>query len=165
MRATASTRRWSSARAGVRSSLVKIAWTCASTVFGLEEELASDAGVRASLGHQLEYAALAVIPEHWPSRRAPLPIRLWDAVVLNNDEIEVACDALWFAKSRSAADLAQERLWDRLQRRRTGDFGGSAHDELSRDEAAAALRALRFCAEEIALDQDERRLLLRLESV
>ena len=86
-------------------------------------------------------------------------------MLVNNDEIEVACDALWFVKSRSAADDAQKRLWDRLQRLRTGDFGGSARADVSRDEAAAALRALRFCAEEVALDQDERRLLLRLESV
>jgi hypothetical protein len=45
----------------------------------------------------------------------------------------------------------------------TGDFGGSAHAELTLDEAAAVLGALRFTTEQISLDDDEQRLLLRLE--
>ena len=83
---------------------------------------------------------------------------------LDNDEIEVACDALWFVKSRAAADDAQERLWVRLQAVRTGDFGGSADADLSPEDVEAILRALRFCADNIALDDDEQRLLLRLET-
>jgi hypothetical protein len=84
-------------------------------------------------------------------------------VFLSNDEIEVACDALWFKKSREAADEAQERLWDRLQGVRTGDTGGSAFAELTPKEANAVVRALRFCEKEIALEDEERRLLVRLD--
>jgi hypothetical protein len=83
--------------------------------------------------------------------------------VLDNDEIEVACDALWFVKSRNVADDAQESLWARLRTVRTGDFGGSARAELSAGEADAAVRSLRFCAERVALDEAEQRLLERLE--
>jgi hypothetical protein len=36
-------------------------------------------------------------------------------MVLNNDEIEIACDALWLVKLRGAWDDAQERVWVRLQ--------------------------------------------------
>ena len=84
-------------------------------------------------------------------------------VLLTNDEVEVACDALWFAKTRAAADEAKERAWNRLQDLRTGDYGGSASAELTPNEADALLRALRFCAAEIPLDEDERRLLVRLD--
>jgi len=83
--------------------------------------------------------------------------------MLSNDEIEVACDALWFVKSRGRADHVQERLWDRLQWLRTGDFGGSARAELDNVEAAAAVRALRFVMDAVRLDEDEERLLQRLE--
>jgi hypothetical protein len=85
-------------------------------------------------------------------------------VLLDNDEIEVACDAIWFVKSRAAADDVQQRLWDRLQTLRGGDCGGSASTELSPDEVAGTLRALRYCADQIHLDDDERRLLERLEA-
>jgi hypothetical protein len=86
-------------------------------------------------------------------------------VVLDNDEIEVACDAVWFVKRRGAADEVQQRLWDRLQIVRSGDYGGSAGTELASEEVSAALRALRYCAAELPLDDDERRLLVRLESL
>jgi hypothetical protein len=84
-------------------------------------------------------------------------------VLLSSNEIEVACDALWFVKTRAAADDAQEQTWHRLQDLRSGDFGGSASAELTPDEANAVLRAVRFCADEVPLDDDERRLLLRLD--
>jgi len=83
--------------------------------------------------------------------------------MLSSDEIEVACDALWFVKSRGRADYVQERLWDRLQWLRTGDFGGSARAELDNVEAAAAVRALHFVTDAVRLDEDEERLLQRLE--
>jgi hypothetical protein len=86
-------------------------------------------------------------------------------VILGNDEIEVACDALWFVKSRGAVDAAQDALWNRLQTLRTGDVGGSAQTELDSDETAAAFRALRSCASQVPLDEDERRLLQRLEAL
>jgi len=83
-------------------------------------------------------------------------------VVLDNDEIEVASDALWFVKARGLADDAQELVWDRLQPLRTGDYGGFAGAELTPDESAAVARALRFCRDQVALDEDELRLLGRL---
>jgi len=101
-----------------------------------------------------------VISEHWP--------QAWPygetvgSVIFSNDEIEVACDALWFVKSHRQVDCAQERLWDRLQPLRTGDFGGSAEAELDAGDTAAVVRALRFVSDAVALDEDEERLLQRL---
>jgi hypothetical protein len=92
-------------------------------------------------------------------------VRLSGVVVLDNDEIEVACDALWFVKRRGITDDCQQRLWDRLQTLRSGDYGGSAHTDLATEEVSATLRALRYCADELPLDDDERRLLRRLESL
>jgi hypothetical protein len=99
-----------------------------------------------------------------PSKRPCGVNRHTLAVVLDNDEIEVACDVIWFVKSRGAADDVQQRLWDRLQTLRSGDYGGSARAGLTPEEVAATLRALRNCAAEIPLDDDERQLLVRLES-
>lgn len=81
---------------------------------------------------------------------------------LSNDEIEVACDVLWFVKLKGAEDAAQERLWTRLQPIRTGDYGGSAATELAAEERDSVVRALRFVPSEVELDEDERRLLDRL---
>ena len=83
-------------------------------------------------------------------------------VILSSDEIEVTCDALWSVKLWGAWEDAQERLWWRLQPIRTGDFGGSATIDLEPEEEEAVARALRRCAEEVELDQDERRLHARL---
>jgi len=59
-------------------------------------------------------------------------------VLLNSDEIEVACDALWFMKCRSSADDTQQQVWERLQAVRSGDFGGSARAELLADTSQPA---------------------------
>jgi hypothetical protein len=83
-------------------------------------------------------------------------------VHLNNDEIEVACDALWFVKVKGAEDETQERLWTRLQPIRTGDYGGSASTELDPEERHAVIRALEFATDQVPLDTDERQLLVRL---
>lgn len=83
-------------------------------------------------------------------------------VVLSNDEIEIACDALWSAKGWAGWDDEQEDLWKRLQPIRTGDDDGSATIELKPDEVAAVVRALRCCTDQIELDEDEQRLLVRL---
>jgi hypothetical protein len=83
-------------------------------------------------------------------------------VVLSSDEIEVACDALWSAKGWAGWDDDQERLWERLQPIRTGDYGGSATIELKPEEEAAVGRALRCCVDQVELDEDEQGLLLRL---
>lgn len=85
-------------------------------------------------------------------------------MVLSNDEIEVACDALWSVKLRGAGDEAQEQLWRRLQPFRTGDSGGSATIELESEEEAALVRSLRSCAEQVELDEDERQLLRKLST-
>ena len=81
---------------------------------------------------------------------------------LENDDIEVACDALWFVALRTGLDAMQQRLWDRLQPLRTGDYGGSAATELDDGERDTVAAALRSCADEIELDGDERALLARL---
>ena len=86
------------------------------------------------------------------------------ATRLDNDEIEVACDALWFVALRSQLDAVQQGLWDRLQPLRTGDHGGSAATELDDDELDAVVSALRRCSDEIELDADERALLARLST-
>ena len=83
---------------------------------------------------------------------------------LSNDEIEVACDTLWFVKLKGAGDGAQERLWTRLQPIRSGDYGGAAAAELEPEERDAVVRALRFVPNEIELDEDEQRLLDRLSA-
>ena len=105
----------------------------------------------------------------WPTpppsaRPADDLARQTSRVVLGNDEIEVACDAIWFVKSRGAADDVQERLWDRLQTVRTGDSGGLAWIGLTADEIFATLRAVRYIADELPLDDDEQALLVRLEA-
>ena len=84
------------------------------------------------------------------------------ATSLNNDEIEVLCDALWFVRNGSDLSSVQQRLWDRLQPLRTGDYGGAAGTELTDDERIAVVSALRHCATEVDLDDDERTLLARL---
>ena len=99
-----------------------------------------------------------------PSRLAASSVRL-SVMVLDNDEIEVACDVIWFVKSRGAVDDVQQQLWDRLQTLRSGDYGGSAGTKLEPGEVSATLRALHHCADQIPLDDDERRLLVRLESL
>ena len=83
-------------------------------------------------------------------------------MVLSNLEIEVACDALWSAKGWAGWNDDQERLWERLQPIRTGDYGGSATVELKPEEEATVVRALRCCLDQVELDEEEQRLLVRL---
>ena len=83
-------------------------------------------------------------------------------VLISNDELEVACDVLWFAKTTGQMDEAQRRLFDRLQPIRAGDYGGTASTEVDADEIAAILRALSLCATRVGLDGDESALLARL---
>jgi hypothetical protein len=52
--------------------------------------------------------------------------------------------------------------WERLQPIRKGDYGGSATIELEPEEEAAVARALGCCVDQVELDEDEQRLLLRL---
>jgi hypothetical protein len=86
-------------------------------------------------------------------------------MLLSNDVVEVACDALWFVKGQAVADDAQERAWTRLrlQESRSGDLAGSGSAELTSNEANAIARALRVCADTTPLDESEHRLLLRLD--
>ena len=71
-------------------------------------------------------------------------------MILDNDEIEVACDVLWSAKRDGEVDRSQDALWNRLGAVRTGDYGGSASIEL------------RSVGARIELDDDEAKLRRRL---
>ena len=83
-------------------------------------------------------------------------------MLIGNDEIEVSCDVLWFAKTTGSIDATQQRLFDRLQPIRTGDYGGSASTEVDAEEITAIVRALRLSDVEVGLDEDERALLTKL---
>ncbi len=85
-------------------------------------------------------------------------------MLVNNDEIEVSCDVLWFAKTNGVMDENQQRLFDRLQVIRVGDYGGTASTKVDADEIAAIVRALGFSDVEVGLDEDERALLTKLTS-
>ena len=50
-----------------------------------------------------------------------MPVR---DVLIANDDIEIVCDLLWFVRDEWSPDM--ERLWDRLQPIRHGDYGGTA---------------------------------------
>ena len=77
-------------------------------------------------------------------------------MLVDNNEIEVSCDVLWFTKTNGIMDDTQQRLFDRLQMIRVGDYGGTASTKVVADEIAAIIRALRFTDVEVGLDQDER---------
>jgi hypothetical protein len=65
-------------------------------------------------------------------------------VALSNDEIEVACGALWSVKRWAGWDDDQERLWERLRPIRTGDYGGEFEDDetIFAESATPAARAV-----------------------
>ena len=86
-------------------------------------------------------------------------------IPLNNDEIEVACDLLWFVKDKGAASSVGEALWERLQPIRHGDYGGSASTHLSLDEARVVIDAGEFTHPRVPLDEDETALVTRLRSL
>ena len=46
------------------------------------------------------------------------------AIPLNNDEIEVACDLLWFVKRTTALSGVGEALWEQLNPSDTGTTAG-----------------------------------------
>jgi hypothetical protein len=83
---------------------------------------------------------------------------------VDNNEIEVSCDVLWFTKTNGLMDDTQQRLFDRLQMIRVGDYGGTASTKVVADEIAAIIRALEFTDVEVGLDEDERALLTKLTS-
>ena len=83
----------------------------------------------------------------------------------NNDEIEVACDLLWFVKSEAGLAGVAETLWERLQPVRYGDYGGSASTDVSVDEARAIIEAAEFDQARVPLDDDERELVSRLRAL
>ena len=85
-------------------------------------------------------------------------------MLVDNNEIEVSCDALWFTKTNGLMDDTQQRLFDRLQMIRAGDYGGTASTTVDANEIAAIVRALRFADVEVGLDEDERALLTKLTS-
>lgn len=85
-------------------------------------------------------------------------------MLVDNNEIEVSCDVLWFTKTNGLMDDTQQRLFDRLQMIRVGDYGGTASTTLVADEIAAIIRALELADVEVGLDEDERALLTKLTS-
>ena len=85
-------------------------------------------------------------------------------MLVDNNEIEVSCDVLWFTKTNGIMNDTQQRLFDRLQMIRTGDYGGTASTTVDTNEIAAIVRALRFSDAEVGLDEDERALLTKLTS-
>jgi hypothetical protein len=88
-----------------------------------------------------------------------------ERIPVSNDEIEVACDLLWFVKREAGLAGVGETLWERLQPIRHGDYGGSASTELSLDEARAVVAAGEFTHPRVALDDDEAALVSRLRSL
>jgi hypothetical protein len=84
---------------------------------------------------------------------------------LNNDEIEVACDLLWFVKREGVPTQVAGDLWERLQPIRHGDYGGTASTDLSYDEAGAVVDAGAFTHPRVPLDEDETALVRRLRSL
>ena len=86
-------------------------------------------------------------------------------IQLDGDEIEVACDLLWFAKARVGLAGVAETLWQRLQPIRHGDYGGTASTEISAAEARAVIDAGSIGPSMKGSDEDEGRLLARLRSL
>jgi hypothetical protein len=128
----------------------------------LEAANVSDAGTR--FERVLYYAenddflfAEEEAPVAAPSVPQPIP--------LSNDEIEVACDLLWFVKCEAELTGVAESLWERLQPIRHGDYGGNASTNLSVDEARVVIEAGEFTHPRVALDDDESALVSRLRSL
>ena len=86
-------------------------------------------------------------------------------MLVDNNEIEVSCDVLWFTKTNGIMDDTQQRLFDRLQMIRAGDYGGTASTTVDANEIAAIVRALGFSDVEVGLDEDEHALLTKLNVV
>ena len=84
---------------------------------------------------------------------------------LSNDEIEVACDLLWFVKREASLSDVAEELWERLQPIRHGDYGGTASTDLSSEEARTVVDAGDFTDPRVPLDEDETALVTRLRSL
>jgi hypothetical protein len=84
-------------------------------------------------------------------------------IALSSNEIEVACDALWFLKQNGHLSEAGSCLWDRLQPHRTGDHG---HQQpavaLSTVEQHLVKTALDLVDADVGMDPEERALSNRL---
>ncbi len=86
-------------------------------------------------------------------------------VRLNNDEIEVACDVLWFGlKPGGDGDPDQALLFARLNEIRTGDYGGDAELEIDHGEIPALRRAFELTQASVELDPAEAALFGRLRA-
>ena len=86
-------------------------------------------------------------------------------IPLSNNEIEVACDLLWFVKREAGLSGVAEALWERLQPIRHGDYGGTASTDLSTREATAVVDAAGLHTPRVPLDDDETALVMRLRSL
>ena len=81
---------------------------------------------------------------------------------LSSDELEVACDALWYVHGVVGFSPEEQALWDRLQPLRAGDYGGVGEFVVESLEAVLIQRALEQVQVGPGLDDDERSLLVRL---
>jgi hypothetical protein len=100
-----------------------------------------------------------------PGQSTSTVARVSDQIPLSNDEIEVACDLLWFVKREADLSRIGEDLWERLQPIRHGDYGGTASTQLSQEEARAVVDAGDFTHPRVPLDDDETALVVRLRSL
>jgi hypothetical protein len=85
-----------------------------------------------------------------------------DPIPLSNDEIEVACDLLWYVKREEGLGSVAQALWERLQPIRHGDYAGEASTDVSTEEAGAVVEAGEFSERRVGLDDDEAALVARL---
>jgi len=91
-------------------------------------------------------------------------MRRMKSLRLSSDELEVACDALWFVKGRGGLDAAGQALWDRLQPLRHGDYGGLGSVNLTGQEAQGVGAALERVESGVGMDDHERALSRRIEA-
>jgi hypothetical protein len=90
--------------------------------------------------------------------------RAADPLTISSEEVEVACDALWFAMGNRGPDAAVQALWDRLQPCRHGDCRGAGTVDLTADEAAVVGEALALVEEVVGMNPVERALAERTAS-
>ena len=102
--------------------------------------------------------------DEWDRQGWTVPPPDGPRLALGPDEIEVACDALWFVHLNGGMTPHQQALWDRVQPVRHGDSGARSPFVLSPPEAGALTQALDAWMAEAPLGRDERALRDRLKS-
>lgn len=102
--------------------------------------------------------------QEWDRQGWTVPPADGPRVALSSDEIEVACDVLWFVHLNGGMASHHQALWDRLKPVRHGDYSGIGSIVLTPEESGALAQALDACMTAISLDADERALRARLKS-